>query len=174
MGEIKERPTVQEIKVRVKTDKGSETRSGVDIDEILRAILFDMKRDNKWTSTAEMARRIGVPQQTLATFMDESGPGTGIETISKVCAALRLSPIDLLQRHERYHPEQGGRTQFADDLVFDRFRAVLDRGEASRLVRVIELLRDSGAFEEVLTAAERILPGTLPARKKGAESAANT
>ncbi len=166
MAEFKERPDVQAIDVLIKTGSTEMKRQGADLDDVLRAVIFDIREDNKWGSTAETARRLGLPQQTLASFMDEKRLGTSIATLSTICAALQQTPIEIFHRHERYPVKDDARPSFADDLIFNRFRAVLERGEASRLLRIVELAKDAGALGEILTTAEKILPASLQIRKK--------
>ena len=91
----------------------------------------------------------------MASFLDDSLAGTRLETLSKICAALKIDPVRLLQRHERYNPESG--VAFAEDSVFDSFRALLERDEAARLIRILNALLERGATDQVFTAAEAML-----------------
>lgn len=161
MAEISSRPDVREVGIVVKTDEGEERRKGNNLDDVLRAIIWDIREKTGWRSTTETARRMGLPQSTLALLMDESLPGTSLDTLSRVCAALKLSPVELFRLHELYKGER----EFADDFVFNRFRSVLSRGEASRLLPLLEIAKDQGALDLVLTAAEK-LATQRPAKRK--------
>lgn len=158
MAEIRGKGGVRPHEVRVHTGGQESRRIGVNLDDVVREILLSLKHQNRWESTAAMARRLGLKQQTVATFIDESRSGTTIATLSTICAALQESPVAFFQRHERYRGDEDSHPRRHDDLIFSRFRALLDRGEAARLVHIIEAARDSGALPEILTAAERILP----------------
>ena len=173
MAEFRDRPDVQTVDVLIETGSSEIERRGANLDDVLRVILFDMKKNNQWGSTAEMAHRLGLKQQTLATFMDEKRTGTTIATLSTICAATQQSPIEIFHRHERYPPKEGDRPGFADDLIFNRFRAILDRGEASRLLRLVELAKDVGALDEILTTAEKVLPTSLSGRNKRPQAREN-
>jgi len=163
MADIKERPEITKIEVKVPGSKGQlETRYGANLDDVLRAIVFDLKKEYGWPSDAEAARQLGVPQQTLHLLMNPTVgkkgdlSGTTVATLSAMCAALRQSPIALLGRHERYADE----VHFAEDFVFDRFRSVLDKDEASRILPLLGELKRRGALNDVIDAAERILPAS--------------
>jgi len=163
MAEIEFRPRVRTAEVEYETAPGTKRkRKGANLDDVLRAIIWDLKRTRGWKTTTEAAKHLGLPQSTLARILDEGLVGTTVETVSKLCVVLKLSPISLFQLHERYSPSKRLSAGFAEDLVFDQFRAVLDdRGEASRVLRVLEVLKDLGLLEQVLDLAERLLPGAL-------------
>jgi len=154
--EIKERPTeIRTVAVDVPNDR--ETHEGADLDDVLRQIVWDLKVAHEWDSTAETARQLGVKQQTLSLFLDETLPGTSLQTLSRICAALRTSPVDLFRKHERYGRLQGLEVRFAEDIVFDRFRALLTVDQARRLVTLIERLGSRHALAPVLDAADALL-----------------
>ena len=78
--------------------------------------------------------------------------------LSRWCAALREFPTDFFSRHPRYRvTDDGGKeARFAEDLVFNRFRARLSIDTARRLLAVVDSLSDRGAnaFDAFLTLAE--------------------
>jgi DNA-binding Xre family transcriptional regulator len=121
------------------------------LDDVLRAIVWDMKLEHAWNTT-RAAKQLGLRQQTLATFLDEKLPGTTLDTLSRICAALKTDPVELFRRHERYKPET--RAPFAEDTIFDRFRALLTVDHARRLARLLEVLIDRQALAKVIEAAE--------------------
>lgn len=158
MAELKERPEIRDIVVDVPGAKGKvEQRKGANLDDVLRAILWDLKVKHYGGSTADAARHLGMKQQTLSLFLDAEMPGTSVNTLSTVCAAMKMSPIALLGLHERYADE----AHYVEDFVFDRFRSVLDKGEASRLLPILSELKRRGALNDVIDAAERILPAAV-------------
>lgn len=158
MAEFRDRPTeVRTVAVNVPIDgEAKRELTGVLIDDVLRQVLWDIRTANGWKSTAETARRLGIPQQTLTAFFDrEILGGMRLETLSRVCAALRTSPVDLLRRHEKYRPENKEDAPFAEDLIFDRFRSILTPATARRLVRILETMIDRGALASTLDSWER-------------------
>ena len=167
MADRDERPQVRTVTVEVpsvSSPSGIAKRDGANIDDVVRAIIWDFKEEvHEWSSWAEAARHLGVPQQTLSDFMNDPESGTRILTLSRICAALQMSPVDLLQLHERYHPESRGDTPFAADVVYNRFRALLDVRQASRLARMLELAQGSDLLEKALDFAEAVAGGGVSA-----------
>lgn len=157
MGEISERPKVRSVEVEVPDGDGISIREGANLDDVLRAIVWDLKNTvYKWPSTKSAANHLGVPQQTLSDFLDESEPGTGLKTLSRVCAALQMSPVEVLQLHEKYHPESRGDSPFASDVIYNRFRSLIDLDQARKLVRIIELARERNLLDQALEFAEAL------------------
>ncbi len=165
MAGIKERPSVREVTVLVPGDGDRlSERSGADLNDVLRAILWDLRDDYGWKDWTAAAKALGLPQSSLSSFFQEEKvknpdgsttverQGTRLETLSRICAAIRKDPIELFQRHERYAEEK----RFADDAIFDQFRTVLDRGEAARLLPVLVTLKARGALDLALQTMERI------------------
>lgn len=147
---------IREVEVEI-PGEGTERRRqrGASLDDVLRQIVWDMAARSDW-SLSETARRLGVPQPTLQEFFDPAHErGMTLDTLSKVCAALKLSPVDLFRLHERYKPENRDEATFVEDLIFDRFRTVLTPPAARRLVRLIEVWNDRDALASQLDAWER-------------------
>lgn len=165
MSKSDERPKVSTITVEV-PDGPDRTvkREGANLDDVLRALVWDLKNEvYDWKSVAETARRLGLPQQTLNDFLGPKQSGLRLETLSKVCAAIQMSPVELLQLHERYHPESRGDTPFAADLVYNGFRSVLNLDQAKRLLRLVELARDRELLDKALEFAEELAGDSVSA-----------
>ncbi|MEM7233058.1 MAG: helix-turn-helix transcriptional regulator, partial [Planctomycetota bacterium] len=124
MGDFKKRPEVREFAVEVTSEDGEiSTSRGRDLDDVFRAILWDIQHEQDWT-TSEAAERLGIARSTYQSIMSderyEAGKTTNIENLSKVCAAMKISPIALFESHEAYSPEASATVRFAEDAVFDR------------------------------------------------------
>lgn len=168
MADEEKRPEFETMHVLVPGDGGTEEkRFGADLNGIVRGILWDLKREREWPDWKEAARHLGLPQQTLSRLMSGSG-GIKLETLSKVCAALQIEAPAFLQLHEHYSAEK----RYAADAIFDQFRAVLSRGEASRLLAVVGFLKRAGALDSALTTLETISPRRATSRetKRGVTS----
>jgi len=169
VAEIKDRPTeIRTVEVRIRNDR--EVHAGADLDDVLRQIVWDLKVAHEWEFTAEAARQLGLKQQTLSLFLDETLPGTSLQTLSRICAALRTTPVDLFRKHERYGSLEGREVRFAEDIVFDRFRALLTVEQARRLVTLLERLGSKHALAPVLDAADALLGARSEAESVTAEA----
>src|SRR5262245_39675200 len=129
MAEFKERPSVGQITVTVRIGREEQKRSGPSLDDVLRVLLWDLKEASAW-STNEASLRLGLPLSTLQTILDQDRNGTSLEVLSKICAAMKTNPDVLFQSYEGFSPETRQTVRFAEDAVFDRFRAVLSVKQA--------------------------------------------
>lgn len=167
MAELENRPEVRTLELTLDVpDETDRDREGANLDDVLRAVIFDLRAAYGWGSTAETARHLGLKQQTLAQFMDEKQPGTRLETLSRVCTAMRMSPVDIFQLHERYNPASRQGSPFAEDLIFNRFRAVLDVGKARKLLRVLEALRSRSLLDDAIALLERLVTDGKPEHRR--------
>lgn len=75
-------------------------RKAVDVDDLIRGIMLEFKTQKGW-STRELARRCGLTQQTVATYLTASrSKNSGrIALITHLCAGLNLSVVDLMKMH---------------------------------------------------------------------------
>ncbi len=151
MAEFKQRPKVGTVDVEVEIDpKKLESRVGADLNDVLRAILWDQQKTADW-STLEFARRLGIPKSTLQGILDEDEPkGTSLHVLSMICAAEKINPDALFQAHESYRPEDRDGVRYAEDAVFDRFRALLTVGQAKEALAVLDVVKRQGTIDEYL------------------------
>jgi DNA-binding Xre family transcriptional regulator len=168
---FKERPTeIGQIRVEVPggdDPSGVKTMVGVDLDDVLRQIVWDLMAERGWAENiSKAAKHLGVPQRTLADFMDQSRErGLRVETLSRICAALKSTPVDILRRHEFYRPESADYAPAIDQPAYDSLRAVLTPQDAQRLYRIAQVLNDRQALKAQLDALESALAITQPPKK---------
>lgn len=146
------RPAVGSIAVEVNVDGRAQRRSGPDLDDVLRAILWDLRQT--YGGQARLARRLGLGQQNLSRI--EGGGGTSLDVLSRICAALRESPLELFQRHERYRTvdDAEAEARLAEDRELNRLRVILSAETTRRLVAVLEELVDQGTLEDYVRMGE--------------------
>jgi DNA-binding Xre family transcriptional regulator len=163
-----ERPReIRDVEVPV---AGGRKHRGANLDDVLRQILWDLAEREGWSEN-KAASNLGVPQATLHDFMAgaKDGKSLKLQSVSRICAALKTSPVDLFRLHERYRPEARDEATFAEDLVFDRFRALLSHQSARRLVRLIEIWNDRGSLPSQLDAWEKSHSSASPSKASGSK-----
>lgn len=149
MAELRKPPRVREISVEVETERGKKSRrKGVSLDDVVRAVVWQLKRDRD-LSQDRMAKSLGLTQQNLARLLDEELHGTSLDVLSRICAALRETPLQFLRRHKRYD----GDLDFVDDRVYDKFRVLLNVNDAKDLVAAMENAAEAGSFSVALQSA---------------------
>ena len=107
MAEIKKAPKPRKIRVKVPIGDGdTTTRTGIDIDDVLRGVLVELR--NKWgCSTRQLAQRIGLPQQSISGYLDKRiDHSARIIMLSRICAALETTPGALLATAPAYRDLQ--------------------------------------------------------------------
>ena len=111
MAELKKAPRVRTVKVKVKRGGKEATVTGPNLDDVLRGIVIQWK-NHLDISTNEAAKRLGVTQQTLSSFLNpEQTAGCRLELVSKICAALDLTPASLFSMHTLFKEEYEFRPQ---------------------------------------------------------------
>lgn len=155
MAGFEKRPKVNELRLKVLREGTMDEVRGAVLDDVLRAILFDLVKREGWTQ-AEAGQRLGITQQNVARILDRERYGTSLDVLSRMCAALRETPIDFFRRHERYRDvdNESAEAQYAEDAVFDGFRRVLTPGTAKRLLEILESIETPSELERLFKAAE--------------------
>ena len=166
-----DRPATEDVEVKVPDGSGGiDVRLGASLDSIVRAVLWDVKNEARW-SLQEAADHLGVPLATFQTFM--SGGGMRLATLSRICAAMKLTPDRLFQSHERYAPENRETIRFVEDAVYERFRGVLTPDQARTALEVLEHAKSEGNLDERLKAFRTLsgVPEEKPKRRKREKAA---
>lgn len=98
MPEIKKSPKQAFIEFQSESPGGKKSkRKGPDLDSTLRGVILELKESHN-LSTASLARKMGVRQQTLSTFMSPGETqGCRLALLSRLCAAFNLTPIEIFQ-----------------------------------------------------------------------------
>lgn len=107
MPEFAKRPKIRTLEVEIQEGKSKRKAKGPDLNDVLRGVLLDLR--NGWgLSTRQLAQRLGVRQQTLAGFLDsELDQGTRVETLSRCCVAMGMTPGELFSLHPNYEGAVG-------------------------------------------------------------------
>jgi transcriptional regulator with XRE-family HTH domain len=145
----------------VDTDQGSRQATGVNLDDVVRAIIWDIRQDYGGNQ-ARTARRLGLQQQNLSRI--ESGGGTSIESLSRICAALGEDPRAFFRRHELYRRTRGKTSQdrLAEDEIFRKLRLLLTPKSAKRLVNILDGLVERRVLVDSMNLAEAFLTWAVP------------
>ena len=145
MAEIKQVPPVRSLSVDPAKSTESEMRTGLNLDDVLRGVLVQWK-EKKGFSTNQAAHELGVRQQTLSSFLSEDEPrGCRLEFVSKVCAGMGVTPIELFARHEIFQTEGP-----AASSLLSHFREGLSEEAWQKAIEVVFAAHALGITEAVV------------------------
>jgi transcriptional regulator with XRE-family HTH domain len=108
MGELKKRQRVRGVQFQgFDAQNDSIKIKGMNLDDVVKGIILDYKNHKGW-STREMARRCGLRQQTLTTYLNDSNENGGrIAILTHLCAGLGLDPVELFLLHPDIETQEG-------------------------------------------------------------------
>lgn len=156
MPEYTKRPPISQVEVRCLVDGTMTRRRGPDLNTVLRGVLVQM-RNTMGISTSELARRIGVKQQSLAAMLsDRDDRGFSLSLISSMCAALEIDVGELFSMHPQYGS--------SEDQSLTEIRAVTTEEERRALSDAVQLCSTLGIVraqtEQMQATAEAIAKAT--------------
>ena len=126
------RPQIQKNTTRIEINGEHHTATGVDINSVLRGVLVQI-RDDMGLSTAALARRLGLRQQSLSAMIAETeNRGFTLRLVSDVCAAMGISVGELFSLHPKYQSEM-------QDESWARIKSVTSGEQRERLADSIQL-----------------------------------
>ena len=171
---MKQRPgPAGEVRVQV---PGGE-RTGPDLNDVLREMLWDLKERRGWT-WPETARRVGVPMSTLQGFFLEESKrdprkrGMSLDSLSRVIAAYgHGNPVTFFAGHPLFRgrsPASASPELEADRRALDALCATVTAAQAVKLTALVETLIDRQAFDSWLDLTLKSL-AVDPARYESAQ-----
>lgn len=163
-GDNEERDDVRDIAVTVEIGDEKEERAGRDLDDVLRWVLEDIRMRMGW-SVIEMAKRLGISRGTMRQIFDANGSGTSLAMLSKICAALKMTPDSLFQSFPAYSPESRASVRFTEDVIYDRFRSLLTTDQARVALDVMDEAKRQGVLDEHLRIGQAQFPKRKPRRE---------
>ena len=185
MAELQNRPEIRTFPVQL----GEDVIEAQDISDVVKQVLWDMREAHGWT-WSELARQVGLKQQTLTEFMKPSeGASAGkpktsgsmtLRTFTQVVAAASgNNPITFFARHPMFRASAPAATTQPSPTPsspkqdpFDRLRELLSPDQARSLCQLVEHLLSRGALEDVLSGLSRAwaLPKQRARRMKNKNS----
>jgi len=126
------KPQIQRNSTRIEVNGEHRTVSGVDLNSVLRGVLVQI-RDDMGLSTAALARRLGLRQQSLSAMINKTGDrGFTLRLVSDICAAMSVSVGELFSLHPRYKSD-------SQDESWARIKSVTTAEQRDRLADLIQL-----------------------------------
>jgi DNA-binding Xre family transcriptional regulator len=87
--------------------KKQKRKKELNLDDVFRGIILEVKEAHD-LSTRALAKKMGVRQQTLSTFLTPGETqGCRLALVSRLCASLDLSPVELFQIHPVFASDHG-------------------------------------------------------------------
>ena len=108
MGELKKRQKVRSVQFEgFDAQDDSIKIKGMNLDDVVKGIILDYKNQKGW-STRQMARRCGLRQQTLTTYLNDANENGGrIAILTHLCAGLGRDPVELFLLHPDIEIQEG-------------------------------------------------------------------
>lgn len=127
------KPQIQKNSTRIEVNGEHHTVTGVDLNSVLRGVLVQI-RDDMGLSTAALARRLGLRQQSLSAMINATGNrGFTLRLVSDVCSAMSVSVGELFSIHPKYQSD-------SQDESWARIKSVTTAEQRDRLADAIQLL----------------------------------
>lgn len=185
MAEIQNRPEIRTFPVQL----GENVIEAQDISDVVKQVLWDMRDAHGW-SWSELARQVGLKQQTLTEFMKSSDAESDgrprkagsmtLRTFTQVLAASSgNNPIAFFARHPLFRETAPAATLQPAETPsagkrdpFERLRELLSVEQARSLCQLVEHLLSRGALDEMLSGLMRTaaLPKQRARRMKNKNS----
>lgn len=131
MPEFERRPKIRNVKFTIKEAGETKDVSGPDLNDIIRGVVIDLR--NAWgLSTRQLAFRLGLSQNTLSGFIDsELDQGTRLETLTRICASLDVTPGELFDLHPQFEEK------VSSDRAWAMIRNSLPEETVSQLLEAV-------------------------------------
>ena len=141
----------------------------VDLNLIVRDLLRDLIRDRWAGSVKKAAEKMGVPQRTLARFMDDSGTNGGkLDMLSTVVSGLETDIITFLVAHEAFSSLRPTWERNCSRAHCERLQRLLSPEELGDAVNMIESGMRLGIHEEVIAVVWKMIKTTRRVRARQA------
>ena len=170
MTEYARRPPVSTTEVRCVVDGSMATRKGPDLNSVLRGVLIQL-RNSMGITTSELARRVGVKQQSMSGLLSDAGDrGFTLTLVSQICAAMQIDVGELFSQHPQYGAAEG------EDVA--AIKAVTSKAQRTAIGEALHLCSSIGIvdaqIEQMRVTAEAIKASTekvrAPTRRKKSRS----
>lgn len=166
MAEYARRPAISNIEIRCLVDGSMTTKKGPDLNSVLRGVLVQL-RNSMGITTSELARRVGVKQQSMSGLLSDAGDrGFTLTLVSQICAAMQIDIGELFSQHPQYGASEGEEIAALKAVTDKKQRVAL--GEALHLCSSIGIV--DAQIEQMRVTAEAIKASTekvrAPTRRK--------
>ena len=171
MTKTKHGPPVRTLVVPAAKGDSGGRRTGFNLDDVLRGVLIEWKEARGY-STNQAAHELGLRQQTLSSFLSEDEPrGCRLEFVSKVCAGMGITPIELFSRHEVFQEpdsqDASVMSHFREGLSEDGWRKAVEVVFAAHALGITEVVvEQSHSLVMALAESQRLKVDEVMPRKK--------
>lgn len=127
-------------------------KDGWNLNDVFRDIVTAIQDDRGW-SGMELARQLDYSPSTVNRFLagdDDDDRGVRLEFVSRLCARMGETPVELFARHPLYAPTGSA----SEKLIRERVASALFVHEARAFLPLLEELKFRGLIDVALNQLE--------------------
>ncbi len=150
MGARKKQPSLPEISVQFEQSGQLDEAFGPDLNEAAREAIRRFSDRAGITNKNELAKRVGIRAPSLAMLL-AGEQGMRVDVLSRVCAALDMSPAEFFALGGAYDDSSGSTSE--DASLLNEFRRAVPRSSREKIFELGLLAGTTRFADEALDAA---------------------